>query len=49
MTRAPALALAVLLAGCATSSVALLQGEGNNPVGAVAEIDPKTGAGVQII
>jgi outer membrane protein OmpA-like peptidoglycan-associated protein len=49
VTRASALALALLLAGCTTSSVTLLQGEGNNPVGAVAVIDPKTGADVQVI
>jgi outer membrane protein OmpA-like peptidoglycan-associated protein len=39
----------LLLAGCTTSSVTLLKGEGDNPVGAVAVLDPKTGDDVQVI
>jgi outer membrane protein OmpA-like peptidoglycan-associated protein len=39
----------LLLSACATSSVTLLKGEGDNPVGAVAVIDPKTGEDVKII
>jgi outer membrane protein OmpA-like peptidoglycan-associated protein len=42
MRRAAILALGALLAGCATSQVALLDGEAGSPVGAVAVIDPKT-------
>lgn len=49
MRRAPILLVTTLLAGCATSSVTLLKGEGDNPVGAVAVIDPKTGEDAAII
>lgn len=41
--------LALLLTGCATSSVVLLDGEGGKPSGAVAVIDPKTGADVRVV
>lgn len=40
---------ALALAGCGGSTVTLLKGEGTNPVGAVAVIDPKTGEDVRII
>ena len=49
MRRAGALALVLVTAGCATSQVVLLNGEGGNPVGAVAVIDPKTGEDVRSI
>ncbi len=47
--RAAALGLALLAGGCASSSVVLLNGEGGNPVGGVAVIDPKTGEDIQMI
>jgi outer membrane protein OmpA-like peptidoglycan-associated protein len=48
--RAPATLLCALaLVGCGGSTVTLLKGEGTNPVGAVAVIDPKTGEDVRII
>lgn len=40
---------ALALTGCGGSTVTLLKGEGANPVGAVAVIDPETGADVRII
>lgn len=40
---------ALALAGCGGSTVTLLKGEGTNPVGAIAVIDPKTGEDVRII
>lgn len=40
---------ALALVGCGGSTVTLLKGEGTNPVGAVAVIDPKTGEDVRII
>jgi outer membrane protein OmpA-like peptidoglycan-associated protein len=43
---APALALAGLLAGCASSDVTLLNDAGSDRSGAVAVLDPKTGAEV---
>ncbi len=43
------LGIALALAGCGGSTVTLLNGEGANPVGAVAVIDPKTGDDVRII
>lgn len=46
MRAAPALALAGLLAGCATSDVTLLNDAGSDRSGAVAVLDPKTGAEV---
>jgi outer membrane protein OmpA-like peptidoglycan-associated protein len=49
MMRGAVLAAAVLLAGCTTSSVTLLKGEGDAPVGAVAVLDPKTGDDVRVI
>ena len=39
----------LLLGGCATSSVVLLNGEGGKPSGAVAVIDPKTGEDVRVV
>lgn len=39
----------LLLAGCATSTVTLLPGEGDNPVGAVVVLDKKTGEDVKRI
>ncbi|MFZ4688877.1 MAG: OmpA family protein [Polymorphobacter sp.] len=39
----------LLLAGCSTSTVTLLQGEGTNPVGSVVVLDPKTGDDVKPI
>jgi outer membrane protein OmpA-like peptidoglycan-associated protein len=48
--RVPATLLCALaLAGCGGSTVTLLKGEGTNPVGAVAVIDPKTGEDVRVI
>jgi len=47
--RAAAFGLALLAGGCASSSVVLLNGEGSNPVGAVAVIDPRTGEDMQLI
>lgn len=48
--KAPvALACALALAGCGSSTVTLLNGEGTNPVGAVAVINSKTGEDVRII
>jgi len=44
MRHAAILALCALLAGCATSQVALLDGEAGAPVGSVAVMDPKTEA-----
>jgi outer membrane protein OmpA-like peptidoglycan-associated protein len=41
--------LALAVAGCASSTVTLLNGEGTNPVGAVAVLDPKTGDDVRVI
>lgn len=49
MSRASALVLLLSLGGCASSTVTLLKGEGSNPVGAVAVIDPKTGEDVRIV
>lgn len=43
MTRALAMLALLLLAGCRTSTVTLLDGEAGNPAGAVAVIDPKSG------
>lgn len=40
---------ALLLAGCTTSTVTLLNGEGDNPVGALAVIDRKSGKDVRLI
>ena len=42
-------ALALVLTGCGGSTVTLLNGEGANPVGAVAIINPKTGDDVRVI
>lgn len=39
----------LLLAGCATSTVTLLDGEGDNPPGAVVVLDPDTGEDVRMI
>jgi outer membrane protein OmpA-like peptidoglycan-associated protein len=39
----------LLATGCASSHVTLLNGEGDNPVGGVAVIDPKTGDDVRLI
>ena len=39
----------LLLGGCATSTVTLLNGEGTNPAGAVVVLDPKTGEDAKII
>ena len=44
-----AVLLALLATGCASSSVVLLNGEGTNPAGAVAVIDPKTGEDVRLV
>jgi outer membrane protein OmpA-like peptidoglycan-associated protein len=48
--KAPvSLLCALALAGCAGSTVTLLKGEGASPVGAVAVLDPKTGADIRVI
>lgn len=48
--RAPvALTLSVLLAGCATAHVTLLDGESGEKAGAVAVVNPKTGADVGVL
>ncbi len=47
--RAGWLLPALLLTGCATSSVVLLNGEGGKPSGAVAVIDPKTGEDIRVV
>lgn len=39
----------LVLGGCATSSVVLLDGEGGKPSGAVAVIDPKTGEDLRVV
>jgi outer membrane protein OmpA-like peptidoglycan-associated protein len=50
MNRALALLLpAALLAGCASSTVTLLNGEAGAPVGAVAIVDPKTGSDLALV
>ncbi len=47
--RRAALFAGLVLTGCATSSVVLLNGEGGKPSGAVAVIDPKTGEDVRVV
>lgn len=49
MSRPLSLLLALAIGGCASSTVTLLKGEGSNPVGAVAVIDPKTGDDVRVV
>lgn len=49
MIRLATVLLALAIGGCASSTVTLLKGEGSNPVGAVAVIDPKTGNDVRIV
>ncbi len=43
------LPLLMLVTGCASSTVTLLDGEPGSPVGAVAVVDPKSGADVKLI
>lgn len=40
---------ALALAGCASSTVVLMPGEGSRPTGGIAIIDPKTGEDVQMV
>lgn len=49
MRTPAALTLGVLLAGCATAHVTLLDGEGGEKAGAVAVVNPETGADVGML